>query len=123
MKSINFEITRGDAVPFKFQRENDAGDIITTRPKNLWFTVKKSANSSIVLIQKRLSNGTIVYDEEMQCYRFALLPSDTNGLEIGGEYYYDIEVMTAEGPKTIAKGKLLITYEVTHAADEVMDDG
>ncbi len=122
MKSINFDITRGDTVPFKFRRENEAGDVITTLPINLWFTVKASANSSIVLIQKRLSNGSIVHDGEY--YHFTLLPADTDMLEIGQTYRYDIEVKTATaGIRTIAKGCLTITEEVTHAADEVMDDG
>lgn len=122
MKSINFEITRGDTVPFKFRRENDAGDVITTLPINLWFTVKASANSSIALIQKRLSNGSILHDGEY--YHFTLLPADTDMLEIGQTYRYDIEVKTATaGIRTIAKGGLTITEEVTHAADEVMDDG
>lgn len=122
MKSINFEITRGDTVPFKFRRENDAGDAITTLPINLWFTVKASANSSVVLIQKRLSNGSIIHDGEY--YHFTLLPADTDMLEIGQTYRYDIEVKTATaGIRTIAKGGLTITEEVTHAVDEVMDDG
>lgn len=120
---MDFELTRGDVQPFRFQRHTRAGKVITEPPINIWFTVKPGPNHPKPLIQKRLSNGSIVYDEETQSYRFVLLPSDTNGLQMGGQYYYDIEVMTTAGPKTIAKGKLLITHEITHAADEVMDDG
>lgn len=118
---MNYEVTRGDTHTFKFQRRNSAGEPVTDTPANIWFTVKASANSSIVLIQKRLSNGSIIHDGEY--YHFTLLPADTDMLEIGQAYHFDIEVKTAAGIRTIAKGILTITEEVTHAADEVMDDG
>nr|DAN91491.1 MAG TPA: hypothetical protein [Caudoviricetes sp.]DAY92588.1 MAG TPA: hypothetical protein [Caudoviricetes sp.] len=120
---MNYEVTRGDTHTFKFQRRNSAGEPVTDTPINIWFTVKNSANSRTILIQKRVSNGSIVYDNETQYYRFTLFPADTDILEIGQEYRFDIEVKTAAGIRTIAKGSLTITEEVTHAADEVMDDG
>ena len=120
---MEFEITRGDTAPFKFQRKNKSGTIITEQPTNIWFTLKKTAESSKVLVQKRLSNGTIAYDAETQYYKFTLLPEDTDSLDLGQSYQFDIEVKTGTIIKTIAKGKIVITDEVTHASDEVMDDG
>ena len=118
---MDFNLTRGDTHAFKFQRKSQDGAVLSDTPANIWFTVKASANSSIVIIQKRLSNGSIIHDGEY--YHFTLLPADTDMLEIGHTYRYDIEVKTAAGIRTIAKGCLAITEEVTHAADEVMDDG
>ncbi len=117
------ELTRGDTHVIRFQRRDGTGTVVKEQPKNIWFTVKADPYQPKPLIQKRLSNGSIVYDEETQYYHFVLLPSDTDGLKMNREYDYDIEVKTVSDIKTIAKGKLLITYEVTHAADEVMDDG
>ena len=119
---MDFNLTRGDTHAFKFQRKSQDGAVLSDTPANFWFTVKALANSSIVLIQKRLSNGSIIHDGEY--YHFTLLPADTDMLEIEQTYRYDIEVKTATaGIRTIAKGCLTITEEVTHAADEVMDDG
>lgn len=118
---MDFNLTRGDTHAFKFQRKSQDGAVLSDTPANIWFTVKSSANSSMVLIQKRLSNGSIIHDGEY--YHFTLLPADTNMLKIGQEYRFDIEVKTAAGIRTIAKGSIMITEEVTHAADEVMDDG
>nr|DAI02521.1 MAG TPA: hypothetical protein [Caudoviricetes sp.] len=118
---MDFNLTRGDTHAFKFQRKSQDGAVLSDTPSNIWFTVKASASSSIVLIQKRLSNGSIIHDGEY--YHFTLLPADTDMLEIGQAYHFDIEVKTAAGIRTIAKGILTITEEVTHAADEVMDDG
>ena len=118
---MDFELTRGDTHSFKFRRKSKNGTIISDNPINIWFTVKSDAKSHTVKIQKRLSNRSISYDGEY--YRFTLFPSDTNELEIGRTYKYDIEVKSTSGVHTISKGTLSITEEVTHAADEVMDDG
>lgn len=64
---MNYEVTRGDTHTFKFQRRNSAGEPVTDTPINIWFTVKNSANSRTILIQKRVSNGSIVYDNETRC--------------------------------------------------------
>lgn len=117
---MDFEITRGDTYSFRFQRKSNKGTIISDEPINIWFTVKADAKSHRIKFQKRLSNGSITYDGEY--YRFTLYPDDTNELEIGRTYMYDIEVKSTCGVHTIAKGTLSIAAEVTHAADEVMDN-
>lgn len=113
------EITRGDYKKFKFQRKDKDNNVITDIPEEIYITFKASTyKPAEVLFQKRLSTNEIIYDEETSYYSFAINPEDTNELHYG-DYYYDIEIKNGDRPKTINKGILNITYEVTFADDEV----
>lgn len=111
------ELIRGDTLKLKFQRKNKSGEVITTKPDFLFFTVKSSYYSKDYLFQKRLDRD-ISFSEEDNCYRFTINPEDTGYLSYGS-YVYDIEVITGDTVKTIAKGNLKITEEVTFAENEV----
>lgn len=111
------ELIRGDTLKLKFQRKNKSGEVITTKPDFLFFTVKSSYYSKDYLFQKRLDRD-ISFSEEDYYYRFTIDPKDTDNLSYGS-YVYDIEVITGDVVKTIAKGNLKITEEVTFAENEV----
>lgn len=105
-------LTRGDTLTLKFQRKNSDGEIITPKPSEVIFSVKSNYNSTKTLIQKKLSDGTIEYNEETFYYTFKLEHDDTKELAYD-EYKYDIEVQFDNEVKTIALGSLNLTHEVT----------
>lgn len=112
------EITRGDHKSYKFLRKTKDGEIITEKPQKMYFTVKKSFYQSEFLFQKRLDEG-ITYTEQDYYYHFEIKPEDTDGLNFGDDYVFDIEIIEQNGKKkTIAKGKIKITEEVTFAENE-----
>lgn len=112
------EITRGDTFEFRFQRKNQNKEVITEKPDKMYFTVKENDRTEDYLFQKRLNNNTISYDEVSYYYNITIDPEDTNNLSYG-TYYYDIEVITNNKVKTIAKGQLSITSEITFESNEV----
>lgn len=111
------ELIRGDTLKLKFLRKNKKGEIITTKPDKLYFTVKTNYYSKNYLFQKVLGKD-IIYSEQDNYYRFTINPDDTNNLSYGF-YVYDIEVVTGSIVKTIAKGNLDIKEEVTFVENEV----
>lgn len=114
---MNIEIIRGDTKTLKFQRKSKAGELITEKPDKMFFTVKKGCYTKDYLFQKRLDTD-ISYNEDDNYYRFTIEPSDTDELDYG-DYVFDIEIITGEVVKTIAKGTLKILEEVTFAENEV----
>ena len=111
------ELIRGDTLKLKFQRKNKNGEVIKTKPDKLYFTVKSSYYAKDYLFQKSLENG-ISFREEDYFYRFTINPEDTDKLDYGN-YVFDIETITTDTVKTIAKGTLEIKEEVTFAENEV----
>lgn len=110
-------MTRGDSEKWKFQRTDIDGNVITSTPFALFFTVKNSFNDKDFVLQKRLGDG-IVFDGEY--YYLSLSPSDTEGLAYG-TYVFDIEVIQdAEQTykKTIKKGQFILQGESTWAVNE-----
>lgn len=110
------EIIRGDYDTKKFVRKDRQGNVITSIPEKIYFTVKNNIYSNEVLIQKRLNEGITV--DENFVYTIEFEASDTDNLTFG-KYVYDIEIKNSDKPKTIQKGTLEITSEVTTAKDEV----
>ena len=108
------ELTRGDSKALYFRRMSK-GQPILTEANKVYFTVKKNYDIEEALFQKTKDDMT--FDEEGY-YHFTINPEDTNNLDYG-DYVYDIEVKTANYTKTISKGTLSITKEVTHKNNEV----
>lgn len=107
-------LTRGDTGLYKFQRLDSDGDVITTTPDAIYFTVKESYTSSTVAIQKTIDDMTM---DDDGTWHFTIDPDDTNDLEYGA-YVYDLEVTADEYVCTIAKGTLRILAEATWADDK-----
>lgn len=112
-KGINLSQIRGDTVSYKFQRKNDAG-VITTRPEELFFTVKEAATQEKFVFQKRLDDMTL---DEDGTYHFTVEPANTNGLQYG-DYVFDIEVIDSGVKSTVAFGVYTILPEVTWVENE-----
>lgn len=106
---------RGDTKKYKFQRKRADGTVITDRPDSLYFTVKKSYNDSLPVLQKTLNDMTLDQDGT---YHFTIEPEDTDGLKYK-TYVYDIQVSQNGIKTTIAKGNFIIKEEVTFARNEV----
>lgn len=111
-------ITRGDTVEIRFKRTTADGQVITEKPDKMYFTVKESYYIKDLLFQKKLEDDSITYDEQTNYYMLTINPEDTNDLSYK-EYVYDIEIIDGDKVKTIAKGTLKITEEVTFAENEV----
>lgn len=114
------EIVQGDISDiFKFQRKNDKGEVITTKPKKMWITFKINSNYKDSIFQKTLDNG-ISFNEEDKYYRFQLEPEDTQNLNYG-TYGFDIAIINEAGKKKTLKkdGKLEIVEHYTHKNNEV----
>ena len=113
------ELIRGDTLNLKFQRKDEFDEIIKEKPDKMYFTVKSSYYSKEVVFQKSLNDGSIIYNEEDSCYYTTINPEDTKDLKYGDDYVFDIEIITGDTVKTIAKGILEIQEEVTFAENEV----
>lgn len=118
---MNIEFIRGDTYSFRFQRKLKNDEIITERPDQIFFSVKDYYKDEELLFQKRLSNGTIIYDESDNYYYITINPEDTCNLEMGKSYYFDIVIVKDKEVKTIVVGKMKLLIEVTFKENEVYD--
>ena len=108
------QLTRGDTGRFKFQRIDDEGQPITTIPDAIYFTVKKSYQSSSVILQKTLADMELDQDGT---FHFVIDPTDTETLPYG-HYVFDIEVTDSDYVQTIAKGAFVLLEESTWSDDK-----
>lgn len=111
-KIEDIEFTRGDTYAFSFQRTNINKEVITDKPLFMWFTVKPNYTTKEPTILKTLEEG-IIYDETEHKYYVTIESKETANLSYG-DYVFDIQVKTSFGIKTIKKGTLTLTEEVTH---------
>ena len=113
---------RGDLRHVRFCILDTAGEISRREYSEIYFTVKRDARDRTALFQRRLSDGGIVPDGDGY-YHLSILPEDTDGLAYG-RYVFDIELLDGDALKeTPCVGTLHLTYEVTHAGNEVTMDG
>ena len=118
------QFTRGDTYKFKFQRKDASGNVITTAPAKLYFTVKYDKTTKAPAFQKSLGNG-ITFDttegDGQYVYHCLISPEDTETLPFG-DYTWDIEVTVGSDPvqyvQTIAKGTLTLLTESTWAVNK-----
>lgn len=108
-----FIFTRRDTYKFTFKRIDANGDVIPVSATEMWFTVKDNFNTTQIRIQKKLSVGEIIYDENDYSYHITIQPSDTADFIYGNKYVCDIQVQQGNIIKTIMKGTLEVTPEVT----------
>ena len=118
---MKIEFIRGDTYSFRFQRKLKNDEIITERPSQVFFSVKEYYGDEKCLFQKRLSNGSINYDESDNYYYITINPEDTHNLEMETSYYFDIVVVNDNDVKTIAVGRMKLLKEVTFKENEVYD--
>ena len=123
METINkdtiqtLSMTRGDTIPYHFQRKDNAGKPILTEAEKIYFTVKDTDLQQPVVLQKTIEDMTF---DETGTYHFTIYPEDTNNLTYG-TYTYDVEVRIESDnyTRTISKGIFELTDESTWASNEV----
>ena len=109
------KLTRGDTAGYNFQRKDAEGNVITTTPDALYFTVKAKWTDENALIQKTINDMT---KDEDGTWHFVIQAGETDGLPYGN-YVYDIEVIDDDAVQTISKGIITLTEEATWQANEV----
>lgn len=102
-KTKKISLVRGDTLRVQIGITKD-GEIYTpSQDDYIRFAMKQSYNSSKVLLEKQISNETLILKLE---------PSDTKKLSFG-EYVYDIEITLANGDvDTFIRGKFELSPEV-----------
>lgn len=101
-------LTRGDTGRYKFQRLDFDGNVLSTIPSAIYFTVKNSFDDTAFIFQKTIVDFT---KDSAHWWHFVIEPSDTETLPCGN-YVYDIEV-TDEDITTISKGSFELKKEAT----------
>ena len=108
------EFPRGDYKSLSITITGYSGKI-----EELYFTVKENANSSKVVLQKKIGDG-IEYSDEIKKYVLKFEPSDTDNLEMNKIYGFDFEVLAEHKKlKKTFTGQFYLTSEYTHTKDEV----
>ena len=114
---MNIKMPRGDIKSFVFTVKDAAGELVEIDFENIYFTVKRSFSTKDYLFQKKLSDGTILKDENGN-YHFTILPDDTNGKPYG-DYVCDIELVNiAQSIKQTITGSFTLTNEATWEVNE-----
>lgn len=115
MIDLNFNFVRGDT--FEKIINVSWNKTIT----QIYFTVKKEEKDSKYVLQKKLNNGITKTSEEEGKTSFLLTidATDTDNFETDYDYWCDIEVLSNGIKKTIAKGTLNLTTDITTTENEV----
>lgn len=115
-KEYDIEFPRGDTCPVTFTLKDSEGNIlIPTETDELYFTLKKSYNSSDFILQKKYSNND--FDVSNNKISFVLSHTDTGSLNYGN-YVYDIQIKSGDYVKTVCIGTLTLTNESTWISNE-----
>ena len=104
VKGSDIQLTRGDTAYFEIEiMQEDGSKYYRQEGDKLTFTVKRSYNSEFEYIQK-----------EIEALALYLTPEDTKELDYGN-YWYDIELNTADGATytVIGPARFIMREEVT----------
>ena len=112
---MKISMARGDLYTFTFGVDVD-GVEQTTVCDYAYFSVKKRYTDRDVIFQKKLSDGSILFDGA-GTYTVMILPEDTEDLEFG-VYEFDVEVVKTDSYKRTFTGTLELTREITHRNNE-----
>ena len=113
---MRLEIRRSESTTLRFQRKDAAGSVIMDKPDDIFFTVKKHYEADQPSIQKKLSDGGILFDASTGWYRIELTPADTEGIPFG-TYYFDIKMRNGQRERYI---KYMTELEISATVTEVM---
>lgn len=104
------KVYRGNDFVITFQRLNSEGNVITTIPNNIWFSVKKKTRDDRAVISKSLNNG--ITCDSNGLWTLTLNANDTENLDFGS-YLFDIKVLDENGMRrTIAPPQEFVVGEV-----------
>lgn len=121
MENVLFEFYRGDTYSRDFSIEGWNEEI-----SKIYFTVKEKVENKRAVLQKTLSDGiTLVEDENgVKTYNLTICSTDTDKMKADYEYVFDIE-MHSPGvnntviKKTIITGTLKLIASSTKTCNEV----
>jgi hypothetical protein len=103
-------IYQGNDKVFKFFRTNANGDIITTTPQNIWFSVKTKYEDFSILFQKSIGFG--ITQNEDGSWNIKIEPHDTAEMK-PGKYVCDVKIQDEAGNLfTIVKPQEFLIREV-----------
>lgn len=110
-KEFDFEFPRGDTCTLKFDL-TDSNNLELDTSKSFELTMTARDNTKAIVFQKKYSLGTItISGKEVS---IVIKHSDTENLNMGGKYKYDIEFRSGDYYKTIYRGVISLTEEQTY---------
>lgn len=114
-KDFDIEFPRGDTCPLLFELSDLKEHPLNMESAEIYFTVKKSYNSSEYIFQKKYSRGEI--ELEGTEGKLIINHNDTADLKYGN-YVYDLQFKDGEYVKTLLKGTITLSNESTHLINE-----
>ena len=112
-ENYNIELPRGDQFPVNFSITDESKEVVLADDiDEITLTCRKSPyKSSAILFQKKKSDKSIYFNDELKQWEFMILKEDTQDLSYG-DYGFDIEVVIGDLISTKV-GKICITEEFT----------
>lgn len=110
-KEVDLYVTKGDGKVYALSFTDNNSNPIDITDYVVWFTAKRdrAAPYADAVIAKRIDTHA---DAAGGKTFIVLKNADTDIKDI--KYWYDVQIKRGNGdPKTIMKGRLVITYEVT----------
>lgn len=105
----HIKMPRGDIRNIHFI-VRDANDTEVSKEfTQITFTVKANTSSRRIIIQKKLTDGTITKSGNV--YSFSIMPEDTDCIDYG-TYYYDIELIKGDKIHQTKSGTSLVVQAV-----------
>lgn len=103
-------IYQGNDKVFKFIRRDLNGNIISTVPQGIWFTVKSRLENKSFVFQKSLNNG--ISQNSDGSWTVSIDAEDTAELTTG-KYYCDVKIRDEQGREiTIVKPQIFAIEDV-----------
>lgn len=85
----------------------------------MYFTMKKEEKDKDTVLQKKLGNGiTKVTNDEIESYLLVINATDTDDLLTDYGYVFDIEIVSGSIKRTIVKGTITLTTDITQTINE-----
>lgn len=119
MEALEYDIEfpRGNTCPVSFNLTDDNGEPLNPSPTTeIYFTLKDVYTKTPYVLQKRLSTGGISLVDGV-C-SFTLDHNDTSTLKYKTNYDYSIDIKDVNLFRTLVIGKLTLTENSTHLANE-----
>lgn len=87
----------------------------------VYFTIKKEDKDKDIVLQKTIGNGITKTeeDEEKKTYLLVINATDTDDLLTDYGYVFDIEIVSGYVKRTIVKGTITLTSDITQTINEV----
>jgi len=113
----NLEISRGDAVTYCLEVEDDDQVDVDITGSTIWFTVKEDADDTDAAALIQLSSADIaeidIYSPTIGRARIYVKNAHTQNIAIG-RHIYDVQIKTAAGdPYTVVLGAFTVLADVT----------